>query len=534
MADNVGGKTVLIGLDGATYSILDPLISQGLMPNLDGLMSRGSRAILASTAHPLTPPAWTALMTGRTPGVHGIYDFIRVDPTGKAPSYTLANSADVRAETIWSIASRYGRRVTTLNFPLMFPAPDINGFVIPGYVPWSYLGRAIKPRDLYKRMRDKGLFNAREMSTDWEHERKAVQGLAEDELDGWVNFHIVRERHWFQILLMLMREEPCDLTAVLFDGVDRIQHLCYHLLDPSSRAEFSSPKAEATRKLCFQYFSELDGFIGEILALAGPEAHIVVASDHGFCRAGDKIFYVNTWLEKNGYLTWADGVAPDDSGRLGLNQNDELGRLFDWTKTAAFAFSSSSNGIYIRKAEEPGGPGVQPHDYPALRDEMRARLLDYKDPQTGERVVRDVLLAEEAFPGMSSDKAPDLTLKLWDFGFQSVLRARSPMEPRRTPYGTHHPDGVFMTAGPGVSSGKPAGRLSICDVAATVLYHLGIPIPEDMEGKVPVAAMTPAHLQSHPVEFGPPALSGEAIAGEQLPEAAEAEIRERLKALGYI
>jgi predicted AlkP superfamily phosphohydrolase/phosphomutase len=59
-------KTVLIGLDGATYSILDPLIAQGLMPNLDRLMQRGARAILRSTNHPLTPPAWTALMTGRT------------------------------------------------------------------------------------------------------------------------------------------------------------------------------------------------------------------------------------------------------------------------------------------------------------------------------------------------------------------------------------------------------------------------------------------------------------------------------------
>jgi predicted AlkP superfamily phosphohydrolase/phosphomutase len=123
-------KVVLIGLDGATYSILDPLIADGLMPNLDRLVRGGARAILRSTNHPLTPPAWTALMTGRTPGSHGIYDFVRVDQDGQPPSYTLASSADVRAETMWSITSRHGKRVTSLNFPLMFPPPAVNGFAI--------------------------------------------------------------------------------------------------------------------------------------------------------------------------------------------------------------------------------------------------------------------------------------------------------------------------------------------------------------------------------------------------------------------
>jgi predicted AlkP superfamily phosphohydrolase/phosphomutase len=527
-------KTVLIGVDGATYAILDPLIAQGLMPRLDGLMRRGARAILRSTNHPLTPPAWTALMTGRTPGSHGIYDFVRVDRGSEIPSYTLANSADVRSETIWSISSRHGLRVTSLNFPLMFPAPAINGFVIPGYVPWSYLGRAVRPRELFKRIKDKGLFNAREMSTDWEHERKAVQGLAEDELDDWVRFHIVRERHWFEILMMLMREEPCDLTGVLFDGVDRIQHLCYHLLDPRTAERFDSPKAKATRELCLQYFRDLDGYIGDIVDVAGPEAHILVASDHGFTRAGDSIFYVNTWLEQNGYLRWMDHAQPDESGRLGLNQNDELGRLFDWSATTAFAFTSSSNGVYIRRAAKPGAVGVAPEDYNSFRHRLAAELLAIKDPETGRPVVTKVMLADEAFPGINSSRAPDLTLMLSDYSFQSVLRSRSPIQRRRSPYGTHHPDGVFITAGPGTHRGKVEQPLAICDVAATILYDLGLEIPEDMEGLVARAVFDDDYLVQHPVRFGTSAMPTEAAANEALPPDAEAEIRERLKALGYI
>ena len=534
MATPGAAKTVLIGLDGATYYILDQLIALGLMPNLDALMRGGARAVLKSTNHPLTPPAWTALMTGRTPGAHGIYDFVTIDRDGDVPSYTLANSGDVRAETIWSMASRQGRRVISLNYPMMFPAPELNGFVIPGYVPWSYLGRAVRPRELYKRLKDSGAFNAREMSTDWELERKAVQGLAEDELEGWVRLHIVREKHWFDILMMLMREEPCDLTAVLFDGVDRLQHLCFHLIDPTTAGEFTSPNAKIAHELSLQYFKDVNSYIGQILEVAGPEARIVVASDHGFIRASDTIFYVNTWLEQNGYLRWLNDVAIDEDGRVGLNENDELGRMFDWSGTTAFAFTSSSNGIFIRRSDGHGGPGIAPADYVAFRDKLREGLLSVRDPDTGALLVKDVLTAKSAFPGPHMDKAPDLTLVLADFGFQSVLRSKSPVQRRRSAYGTHHPDGIFIAAGPGTVTGRLAEPLSVCDVAATVLYSLGLPIPEDMEGKVPVAAFESAHLAANPVRFGAASSVGEPAAEDELPPEAEAEIRERLKALGYL
>jgi predicted AlkP superfamily phosphohydrolase/phosphomutase len=534
MAPERIGKTVLIGLDGATYTILDPLIELGLMPNLDRLMQESARAILKSTNHPLTPPAWTSLMTGRTPGHHGIFDFVRVDRDSETPGYTLANSADVRSETIWSIASREGCRVTSLNFPMMFPAPDINGFVIPGYVPWSYLGRAIRPRDLYRRLREHGTFNAREMSTDWELERKAVQGLSEDQLEEWARFHVIRERHWFDITMMLMREEPCDLTAILFDGVDRLQHLCFHLIDPRTAANFTSPDARRAHQLCLQYFKDLDGYVGEIVAAAGPEAHVVIASDHGFTQAGNTVFYVNTWLEQHGYLRWANGVEPIDGARLGLNENDELGGLLDWSATTAFAFTSSSNGIYIRRAKQSGGPGVAAEDYRAVRDEIKSALLDFKDPETGLAVLRDVLTADEAFPGPQSDRAPDLTLALADFGFQSVLPSKTPVQHRRLPYGTHHPDGIFLSSGPGTRSGILSDPLRISDVAASVLYDLGLPIPEDMEGQVPMAAFEDDYLAAHPVKFGMASNVTELGRGEELPPEAAAEINERLKALGYL
>ncbi len=532
------GKTVIIGVDGATYDILDPLIAEGIMPNLGKVIEGGTRGILKSTIHPLTPPAWATLMTGVTPGQHGIFDFIKVDRNAAVPSYTLATSEDLKAPTMWDIASAHGRRVTTMNYPVMFPARPVEGVVIPGYVPWSYLGRAIHPRSMAKRLKELGVFKASEMSTDWQHERKAVQGLGENELDDWVTFHITRERRWQATLLAVMDEDPCDLVAVLFDGVDRIQHLCWHLIDPATRAQYDSPEHEATRKLVLQYFSELDGFIAEIIAKAGPDARAFIVSDHGFTRAGTRIFYANKWLEEQGMLAWKADTPMDDQGRMALDENTEASTLIDWAGTRAYALSSSSNAIFIRQAAEPGAPGVPPEEYEAFRADLVQRLLDMTDPATGNKLVAEVFLRENAFPGAQMELAPDITLRLHDYSFLSVLRADASCKDRRVPYATHHPDGVFVATGPGIRAGATIEPIRLADIAPTSLYSLGLPVPTSMEGVPALPAFTEDHTAAHPVtatDVAVPGADGEyGQTGAALPGDAEEQIRERLKALGYM
>ncbi len=532
-------RTVIIGVDGATYDILDPLMAEGVMPRLAELIGRGGRAILKSTIHPLTPPAWTTLMTGVNPGTHGIFDFVRVDRSQPVPSYTLATSEDLKAFTLWDIVSAHGKRVTTLNFPVMFPARPVEGVVIPGYVPWSYLGRAIHPRSMARRLKELGAFKASEMSTDWQHERKAVQGLGEDQLDEWVQFHITRERRWQATLLAVMDEDPCDLTAVLFDGVDRIQHLCWHLIDPRTRGDYTTPAAEATRRLVLQYFSELDGYIGAIADKAGPEARIFIVSDHGFTRAGSRIFYANTWLEQQGLLAWKPDTPMDDQGRMALDENTEASGLIDWSATRAYALSSSSNAIFIRVASEPGAPGVAPEDYESFRADLVRQLLAVVDPATGRPVVAEVHLREEAFPGPQMLQAPDITLRLHDYSFLSILRTDEPCKDRRVPYATHHPDGIFIAAGPGLRAGEMLEPLRIVDITPTVLYALDLPVPQSMEGHIGTQAFTFDHLMYNPMSTSAETLPGQPAqgfrkTGETLSEEATEQIHERLKALGYM
>jgi hypothetical protein len=136
------------------------------------------------------------------------------------------------------------------------------------------------------------------------------------------------------------------------------------------------------------------------------------------------------------------------------------------------------------------------------------------------------------------EMAPDLTLDLRDRGFISTLRSEEVFKPRPKTIGTHHPEGVLVVAGPGVQPGWIPQR-SILDVPSLLLYTLGIPIPEDFEGELPVSLFDPGFLGSHPVRIGEPTRALVKQTPRKMEEVDETEedqaaIAERLRALGYI
>jgi predicted AlkP superfamily phosphohydrolase/phosphomutase len=528
-------RTLLIGLDGATFTVLDPLMADGVMPCLRDFVRRGARAELMSTPNPLTPPAWTSLVTGRTPGNHGIFDFIRSSENDGGLYFTLNTSFDVRCETIWSAVGRLGGTITSLNFPVTAPPRPVHGSVVPGFVPWRHLRRSVHPRELYDVLKSVPGFDAKELAMDMNEELKSIQWLPEEQYEAWITHHIRRERQWFGIARALLASRPTDLVAVLFDGVDKLQHLFWRYLDPDLAPTLGSAREGRVRDMCLEYFRRLDGVLAELLAAAGAETRVFFASDHGFGPTSS-VFYANVWLERQGYLSWADGTPKDDWGNFAADRVKSHVVGIDWSRTRAYALTPSSNGIFIRKAARPGLPGVDPRDYDSFRRELAARLLEFADPATGRRIVRRVMTREEAFPGAASENAPDLTLVLDDYGFLSVLNADTVVRQRPEPAGTHRPQGIFLAGGPGIAPGR-IEPLSIVDVAPALLFSLGLPVPADWEGRVPVECFDKAFLGSHPVRIGDPSVppDGAPAAGaDRMSDEDEAKVLERLKALGYV
>jgi predicted AlkP superfamily phosphohydrolase/phosphomutase len=75
MATNNRPQVVVLGVDGATFEVIQPLREMGVLPNLDRLMTEGAVGHLSSTMPPVTGPAWFALATGKSPGKTGVFDF---------------------------------------------------------------------------------------------------------------------------------------------------------------------------------------------------------------------------------------------------------------------------------------------------------------------------------------------------------------------------------------------------------------------------------------------------------------------------
>lgn len=528
-------RTLLIALDGGTFDVLDPLVAEGVMPTLGRLIRAGSRGVLMSTPNPLTPPAFTSMVTGRTPGNHGIFDFIRVEHRGDLPYFRLVNARDVRCETIWSIVSRGGRSVASLNFIATYPPPRVNGYVVPGFVTSRHLKTAVHPPALYAELKALDGFEAKAMSWDLEQGRKPLlQGLSPDECDAVVEYQIRREQQWFRIARHLLAQRPCDLTAVVFDGLDKLQHMLWPFIDPTG-AGAGDASADGMRRRCRRYFAALDGYLAELVALAGPDARVFVASDHGF-GPSEEIFYANRWLAERGYLAWREGAPVDDSESLTSSSLKRHYESIDWRRTVAYARTSSSNGIYIRLAERPGDHGVTRADYTALRARLAAELLAYRDPVHHRHVVSRVLLREEAFPGARMDEAPDLTLVLRDGGFLSIVNAPVAYRPRSQVTGTHRREGILLAVGPGVRRGARLSA-SIVDVMPTLLYSLGLPVPEDCEGRPLTELFTSEQLRAHPPRQGPATEAVDppgAVESAPVDEAEESQVVTRLKALGYL
>src|SRR5690606_24149073 len=177
----------------------------------------------------------------------------------------------------------------------------------------------------------------------------------------WVDSHARRDRGWADTALYLMRAHPTDLFAVLLDGPDKIQHLCWRFLDPALADQHQTAQARQIRAACLAYFRQLDQIIAELVDAAGPEATTVIASDHGFAGTAE-VFHINTWLEQAGHLTWsaARELGGPVAGTLGMNALARHTFWLDWERTKAYVATPTSNGIHIVVAEQPGAPGVPP------------------------------------------------------------------------------------------------------------------------------------------------------------------------------
>src|SRR3954471_9102697 len=129
-------KLLVLGLDGATWDMLEPLASEGVLPNLARLRDQGASGTLNSIFPPLSPVAWTGVMTGKNSGKHGIFEFLEYshNPLGGR----VNSSRAIQGDLVWEVAGRSGKKTVAGGVPMSYPPRPAPGF---------YLGDFLSPSD---------------------------------------------------------------------------------------------------------------------------------------------------------------------------------------------------------------------------------------------------------------------------------------------------------------------------------------------------------------------------------------------------
>jgi predicted AlkP superfamily phosphohydrolase/phosphomutase len=390
---------------------------------------------------------------------------------------------------------------------------------------------------------------------------------------GWVDRlpvalerRVARKTDWARWLL---QRQDWDVFAVYFGESDTASHYLWAHHDPESPRRPNRVSNEQRSGL-LRVYQALDAAVGSLLeAAGGDETELTVLSDHGSGGSSDKVLYLNRLLAEHGLLhfrkqrSWGGARLKEIAlrrfpprlreqlFRFGnawlpsrLESNVRFGAI-DMRNTVAF--SDELNyfpGIYLNMGgREPHGI-VRPEQRHETILQVRAALLDTRDPWSGKPVFRDLVPREELFEGPHLDRAPDLLLDLHlDGGYSYNLMPSTTAGAGTHPWrrlaeheklgkkgrslpGSHRSQGFMTLAGPSVQA---AGQVDahIADLTATLLSRLGLSVPPSFKGCVLWEALRDgrnASTQALP-EAGP--VAPHATRNEGLVES-------RLRALGYI
>jgi len=409
-------KVMLIGLDGADWDIIDPLVARGELPHLARLASEGARARLRTITPVLSPVVWTSMATGKGPAKHGIVDFLARAADGTMVPVT-SNLRQARA--LWNLLGDAEVPVAITAWWATWPAESVRGFMVTDRIAYQLFHDVVAetaavepdsgrgktwPPELYG---DLAQLIARPDAVDEAAVARLVDldalGTPDDDdrerIDS-LRTIVASTRTYEAIGLELLRRQPRGFHAIYNESTDTLAHL-FMPFRPPRRPGVDDRRAGAFGGVVDAAYREADAMVGRIVERLGPDWNVIVVSDHGF-RHGDN--------------------RPATDSRVDR------------------------------------GPGADWHD----------RF------------------------------------------------------------------GVLILSGPDIRGGVRVADAGILDVAPTLLALYGLPVADDMDGRVLVEAIEPGFLEAHPVRRIPTYETGGRAVEEVVPSAQDPELMAKLRALGYI
>src|SRR6476646_841487 len=317
-------KVMVIGLDCAEPSLVLERWRDEL-PTLSSLMERGFYGRLTSVIPPITVPAWSCMMSSRTPGDLGVYGF-RNRSDRSYDSLVIANGSAIREPRLWDLATRHGKPSIILSVPGTYPPRPLNGVLVTCFLTPSTRQQYTYPATLATEIEQvvgEYLFDCPQFRTD-------------DKDDLLAQIYEMTNRR-FTLAEHLLDTKPWELFVMVEMGPDRMHHAFWKFMD------HEHPKHEGGKfeNAILEYYRHVDGLVAGLLERADEDTVVLVVSENGAERLGD----------------------------VGI----------DWSRTVAWGEGGYYGRVFLNvENREPQGI-VQAAEYERLRDDLATRLAEIPD-----------------------------------------------------------------------------------------------------------------------------------------------------------
>lgn len=492
-------KVIVVSFDGGVWANLKPIAEAGIMPNLASLLKSGISGDLESTIPPVTPPAWTAFMTGCNPAKSGVFDFYEYQEGSYKPNLTTNKS--IQVDTLWKILSDNGYRVGVVDVPINYPPPEVNGFIVSGWERPSNKKVFTHPPELGPKLIEK--------LGDYPICLRTFDRQGTKDID-FLNSLIDITTKVGSAATYLLDEEKTDFFMVHFQTTDIIQHSFWPQI---ATLDFNSE--DPTMKKIWEFYKNLDKHLGDIKSRAGEETTFILVSDHGFGGVKRRMA-TNVWLREHGYLKLKQDLATHLQTQVKstaikmVHKVDALARLknrikvkkeedseqrvivprafdpIDYKETRAFGGIGTVYGTIQLNIMGREPEGIVPKsEAENLKDEIIEKLSNVKDPLSGQVFLKGIHRKEEVFSGPHLNRIPDLILIPNSFFFLFPGTAEKELfhEASSLSTGNHVKEGIVALDGP-LKDKIDLSNAQITDMLPTILDIFEVKKPDYVDGSI--------------------------------------------------
>jgi predicted AlkP superfamily phosphohydrolase/phosphomutase len=531
-------KIVLIGLDGADWNVVRPLMADGRLPVLSSLVAHGASGDLRSLEPMISPALWTTVVTGVGPERHGIRDFVYKQPGTYAQP--IVNSSLRKRLALWNILSGLDMTVGIVDWYATWPAEPVNGFIVSDRIKTMGTeaeGVTYPPSAAL----EDALVSLPPLG---EHPALARLTRVGDSLPAGLDKALKEDLYRYRLAKSLYRAHRPDFFAFYLKGLDAVGHFYWQYFDPDEQTFGEVDKRDIARfgSIIPDYYELCDQLLGDFVELLDDDATILIVSDHGFRSFGrpdNLIFDLDRLFALMGLLEFEDPALAAERSHRGIRMAATRAYTHEGTKIVS-AFGRRDRPVYLNVAGRDPDGVIDADGWLEARANIVTRLESLRT-DLDSRVFSHVRVNDGAADD-AAQQEPDLYLRVnpeiaFDYDVMIDGRPHSLSDVFFWEYGnisgTHRQNGILVARGPSIRPGVKVDEASLLDIAPTILRLAGAPVPGDIDGKV-LHSMFVAHDEVNRLRVA----SYEGMIEREVSLvdtiAIDEEYRDRLRALGYV